>query len=585
MKNSDIAKVFSDIADLLEIKGENQFKIRAYQRATRAIEHLPVEIEQMVKEGADLQDIPGVGEAIAKKTMELVTTGRLGYYDELRAEFPEGISTLLDIPGVGPKIAIRLCNELGVNSIDDLESAILDGRVASLPRLGDKVAENILRQLQAMRTKERRIPIGEALPVVEEIMAELGECPGLRNLTPAGSLRRFRETVGDIDLMGTADDREGTLDAFVGLPRVKEVLVKGGTKASVLVHGDLQIDLRLVDHDCFGSLLQYFTGSKQHNIALRERGHRKGLKLSEYGITDLKSEVTEKFTDEEAFYQRLGLQFIPPELREGQWEVERAEQKAIPRLIELGDLKGDLHVHSDWSDGHDSIESMALAARARGYQYIAITDHSMGRGVARGLNEERLRRQIAEISSLNEQMDGFRILTGIEVDIRADGTLDLPEDMLSELDIVIAAVHSAMNQEQGKMTERILRAIKSPHVDVLAHPTCRLLGEREPIMVDLEAVFRAAADTNTALEINAMPSRLDLKDMHAFRARELGLKLIITTDAHSASHLDLIRFGVGVARRGWCEAKHILNTRPLKEVAAFLNRERGWHGEPATALR
>ncbi len=572
MKNSDIAKVFSDIADLLEIKGENQFKIRAYQRATRTIEHLPVEVEQMVKEGQSLEEIPGVGEAIAKKTMELVTTGHLHYYDELRAEFPKGIITLLDIPGIGPRIAIRLCNELGVNGIDDLEAAIRDGRLASMPRMGDKVAENILRQLQATRTKERRTPIGDALPVVEGIMRELRERPGLKNLTPAGSLRRFRETVGDIDLMGTADDREGIISAFVSLPRVKETLVKGSTKASVLVPGDLQVDLRLVDHDSFGSLLQYFTGSKQHNIAIRERGHRQGLRLSEYGMTDLESGATEKFTDEESFYRRLGLQFIPPELREGQWEVERAAKNAIPRLIEPGDIKGDLHVHTDWSDGHDSIEAMALAARERGYKYIAITDHSAGRGVAHGLDEGRLRKQITEIGKLNEQVDGFRILTGIEVDIRADGTLDLPEDLLSELDIVIAAVHSAMNQEQGKMTERILRAIESPHVDVLAHPTCRLLGEREPIMVDLEAVFRSAAETNTALEINAMPSRLDLKDIHALRAMELGVKLTVVTDAHSTSHLDLVRFGVGVARRGWCEASHILNTRPLEEVLAFLRR-------------
>ena len=572
MKNAAIAKVFQDIADLLELKGENTFKIRAYQKAARAIEHSPREIEQMVKEGADLKEIPGVGDAIAKKTVELVTTGRLHYYDELRAEFPEGISDLLDIPGVGPKIAVRLGSELGVQSVDDLEAAARDGRVATMPRLGDKVAENILRQIQAMRTKERRIPIGEALPVVEEIMTELQGCPGLKNLIPAGSLRRFRETVGDIDVMGTTDDRESIIDAFVGLPQVMEVLVKGGTKASVLVSGDLQIDLRLVDHDSFGSLLQYFTGSKQHNIVLRERGHRQKLKLSEYGITDLETGVIEKFTTEEGFYERLGLQFIPPELREGQWEVERAERNAIPRLIEVGDIKGDLHVHTDWSDGQDSIEAMALAARAKGYQYIAITEHSGGRGVARGLNEERLRNQVAEIKRLNEQMDGFRIFTGIEVDIRADGSLDLPDELLAELDIVVAAVHSAMNQEQGKMTERVLRAIRNPHVDVLAHPTCRLLGDREPIMLDIEAIFSAAAETDTALEINAMPSRLDLRDIHASRARELGVKLIISTDAHNTSHLDFIRFGVGVARRGWCEAHHILNTRPLEEVEAFLRR-------------
>jgi len=572
MKNSAIAKVFYDIADLLELKGEIPFKIRAYQKAARAIEHFPSEIEQMVKDEGDLRDIPGVGEAIAKKITELVTTGRLRYYDELRAEFPEGISTLLDIPGVGPKIALRLSTELGIQSIDDLEAAIRDGKVASLPRLGDKVAENILRQIQAVRTKERRIPIGQALPVVEEIIHELREAPGLRNLIPAGSLRRFRETVGDIDLMGTADDRERVLDAFVNLPQVKEVLAKGGTKASVLVPGDLQVDLRLVEHDSFGSLLQYFTGSKQHNIILRERGHRQKLKLSEYGIIDLETGVMEKFTTEEAFYERLGLQFIPPELREGQWEVERAEQNVIPKLIELSDIKGDLHVHTEWSDGHDSIEEIALAAKARGYQYIAITDHSAGRGIARGLNEERLRRQIAEIREFNERMDGIRILTGIEVDIRADGTLDLPDELLAELDIVIAAVHSAMKQEQEKMTQRILGAMKNPHVDVLAHPTCRLLGEREPITVDLEAIFRAAVETNTALEINAMPNRLDLKDIHVMRAKDLGVKLIIATDAHSSSHLDLMRYGIGVARRGWCEAKHILNTSPLEEVEAFLKR-------------
>jgi DNA polymerase (family 10) len=572
MKNSAIAKVFQDIADLLELKGEIPFKIRAYQKAARAIEHSPTEIEQMVKDGGNLRDIPGVGEAIAKKITELVNTGGLRYYDELRAEFPEGISTLLDIPGVGPKIALHLSTELGIQSMNGLEAAVLDGRVASLPRLGDKVAENILHQVQAMRTKERRIPIGEALPVVEDIMAELRGTPGLRNLIPAGSLRRFRETVGDIDLMGTADDREQILNTFVSLPQVKEVLAKGGTKVSVLVPGDLQIDLRLVDHDSFGSLLQYFTGSKQHNIILRERGHRQKLKLSEYGITDLETGVIEKFTTEEAFYERLGLQFIPPELREGRWEVERAEQNAIPRLIELSDIRGDLHVHTEWSDGFDSIGEIALAAKARGYQYIAITDHSGGRGIARGLSEERLRRQIAEIRELNERIDGFRILTGVEVDIRADGTLDFSDELLAELDIVIAAVHSAMKQEEGKMTQRVLGAIKNPHVDVLAHPTCRLLGEREPITVDLEAIFRAAAETNTALEINAMPNRLDLKDVHVLRAKDLGVKLIINTDAHSTSHLALIRFGVGVVRRGWCQAEHILNTRPLEEVEAFLKR-------------
>jgi len=325
-----------------------------------------------------------------------------------------------------------------------------------------------------------------------------------------------------------------------------------------------------VEHEAFGSLLQYFTGSKQHNINLRERARRMGLSLSEYGITDLATQELEKFDTEAAFYQRQGLQFIPPELREGQQEIARAEQGTVPELLELSDIKGDLHIHTDWSDGRDSIEAVALAAKARGYQYLAITDHSQGRGIAHGLDAERLKQQIAEIEELNRKISGIRIFSGIEVDIRADGSLDLPPEILAELDIVVAAVHSAMNQPQEQMARRIIRAIENPLVDVLAHPTCRLLPGREPVAVDMEVVLRAAVKNNKALEINAMPSRLDLKDVHVYRARELGVKLLISTDAHGAEHLEFIRFGVGVARRGWCQAQDILNTRPLDEFMASL---------------
>jgi len=571
MKNSEVAKVFEDIADFLELKGEIPFKIRAYQKAVRSIEHLPVELEQLMKEGR-LREVPGVGEAIAKKITELLTTGSLEYYEKLRAEFPEGISTLLAIPGIGPKTAMKLSTELGIKSVEELETAIVEGKVAKLFRLGDKTAENILRHLQSMRTKEQRIPIGVALPLVEDIISSLKQRSALRNLTSAGSLRRFRETIGDIDLMGTAEDGEAAIDAFTRLPQVKEVLAKGGTKASVISHHDLQVDLRVVEHDAFGSLLQYFTGSKQHNIALRERGHRQGFKLSEYGITDLRTGKLEKFAHEEDFYHRLGLQLVPPELREGQQEVERAEQGTIPELVRLSDIKGDLHVHTDWSDGQDSLEAMAVAAREMGYQYIAIADHSAGRGIAHGLTEERVREQMSEIRRLNEELGDIRILSGSEVDIRADGSLDFPEELLKELDVVIAGVHSAMGQEQGKMTQRVIQAMQNPHVDIIAHPTCRLLGEREPVALDLEAIFHAAARTGTVLEINAMPDRLDLKDIHIFRARELGVKLAIGTDAHSAQHLSYIRFGVGIARRGWCEPQHILNTLPLEAVLASLKR-------------
>jgi DNA polymerase (family 10) len=570
MKNTAIAKVFQDMADLLELKGENVFKIRAYQRAARTIEHLPKEIEVMLQEGEDLQTIPGVGEAIAKKTIELVNTGKLHVYEELKAEFPEGITTLLEIPGIGPKTANRLSNELGVKSVDDLEQAVKDGRVAGLFRLGDKTADNILQQIEALRRKDQRIPIGEALPVVDEVLNALRPLPGVKNLTAAGSLRRFRETVGDIDLMGTADNPEEVINAFVKLPQVREVLAKGPTKASVILPGGLQADLRMVEHDSFGSLLQYFTGSKQHNIALRTREQKKGLKLSEYGITDTSTDKLEKFATEEKFYRRLGLQYIPPEIREDQGEIELAAKGKVPKLMELADIKGDLHVHTDWSDGRDSIEAMAQAAKALGYQYLAITDHSAGRGIAHGLSDERLKQQIEQIKRLNKQLKGIRLLTGMEVDIRADGSIDLPEELLADLDIVIAAIHSAMTQSQEQITRRILGAMENPHIDVIAHPTCRLLGEREPAAVDMEAVFRAAAKYDKALEINAMPNRLDLKDIHVYRARELGVKLIMGTDAHSTAQLGFMRFGVGVARRGWCQNKDILNTRPLEDILAFL---------------
>jgi len=572
MKNTAIAKVFSDIADLLELKGENVFKIRAYQKAVRAIEHYPKEIKIMLDEGEDLRNIPGVGEAIAKKTTELVTTGKLGYYENLKAEFPEGITNLLAIPGIGPKTANRLSSELGVSSVDALEQAIHGGRVAKLFRLGDKTAGNILQQIQALRRKDQRIPIGEALPIVEEILGSLRSIPGVRNLTYAGSLRRFRETLGDIDLMGTADNPKEVIDTFVTLPHIGQVLAQGSTKASAIVAGGLQVDLRMVEHDSFGSLLQYFTGSKQHNISLRERGRRQGLKLSEYGITDLATDKLEKFAIEEDFYHRLGLQYIPPELREAQGEVERAERGTLPKLVELSDIKGDLHVHTDWSDGHNSIEEMALAAKELGYQYIAITEHSGGRGIAHGLDAERLRKQVAEIRALNERLYDIHVFSGIEVDVRADGSLDLPHEILSQLDIVIGAVHSAMNQSEEKMTQRVLSAIEDPDVDIIAHPTCRLIGEREPIAIDLEVIFRAVVKNDKVLEINAMPDRLDLNDIHAFRARDMGVKLAIETDAHSVAHLGFMRFGVGVARRAWCEPGHILNALPLEQVLVFLSK-------------
>ena len=386
-------------------------------------------------------------------------------------------------------------------------------------------------------------------------------------------MRRFRDTIGDIDLMGTADNPAEIIQAFTTLPQVHEVLEKGTTKASVIVSDGLQVDFRLLDHDSFGSALQYSTGSKQHNIDLRTRAERMGLSLSEYGITDVKTGKLEKFATEEEFYKRQGLDYIPPEIREGQHEIELAEKGILPLLVELSDIKGDLHIHSDWSDGKTSLVDIVEAARARGYQYIAITDHSIGLGIARGLNEERIHRQIQEIQEMNQKLFDIQIFTGLEVDIKANGTLDIPDEILANLDIVVASVHSSMNQSEEQMTRRIIAAIENPHVDIIAHPTCRLLGEREPVAVNIEEIFRAALKNNTALEINAMPSRLDLKDTHIYQAREMGVKLVINTDAHNADHLDFMRFGVGTARRGWCQKKDLLNTLPLDKLKDFLKNK------------
>jgi len=572
MKNTDIAAVFENIADLLELKGENKFKIRAYARAAEVIRHLPEEMELMHEEGRDFKDVAGIGDAIAAKSMELITTGRLRFYEELKAQFPDGIINLMDIPGIGPKTAYRVATELGGGTVDQLEAATRDGRLAALERMGEKTAANILHSIEVFRRKDRRIPLGEALPVVEEVISALKNVPGVRNLTAAGSLRRFKETVGDIDLMGTADDAEPVIRAFATLPQVREVLSQGPTKASVILLKGLQADLRIVEHRDFGSLLQHFTGSKEHNVALRTRSQKQGLSLSEYGITNVNTGEAERFSDEESFYSYLGLQYIPPELREDMGEIALAERNALPALVEVGDIKGDFHAHTSGSDGIDTIEAMAGAAEALGYEYLAITDHSSGRNIGTGKKLERVQNQTAEINRLNRSSNGVNLLNGVEVDIRADGSLDLPDEVLAGLDIVIASVHSSFLQSREVMTRRIIGAIDNPNVDIIAHPTCRKIGEREPVDVDLEAVFNAALRCGKALEINAIPDRLDLKDLHAYRARELGVMLVIGTDAHAVSHLGFMKFGIGLARRAWCQPKDILNNRPLKEVLAYLRK-------------
>ena len=572
MDNDQIATVFNNIGDLLDLKGEVVFKTRAYKKAARAIEHHPTELSQIFREDGEegLSKVPSVGQAINKKVQELLSTGKLEYYEKLKAEFPEGVVELKDVPGVGPKTALKISRDLGVADLEGLEAALKEGAVAALPGLGEKAAANILRHLQTLRTKDRRISLGRVLSVYLDVSSALREVAGLHRLEAAGSLRRRRETIGDIDLMGTADDPEPVLRALTELPQVAEMLVHGPKKVSVLLDRGIQVDLRIVEEKVYGSLIQYFTGSQQHNVLLRERARRQGLSINEYGITNLESGVVEEFADEESLYERLGLQYIPPELREGQHELERAMEGSIPTLVATGNIRGDLHAHTNESDGRDTLMEMAVAAREAGLEYLAITDHSSGRGIANGLSDERLLDHIANIRALNESLDGIELLAGSEVDIRSDGSLDYPDEILDQLDVVVASVHSAMGQAEDVMTERIIKAIRNPRVHIVGHPTCRLIGEREPVQMDVEAILQAARETGTAMEIDAQPGRLDLKDKHIHRARELGVGLVIDSDSHATEQFGNLGLGVSMARRGWCEAKDILNTLPLENFRAAL---------------
>ena len=571
MDNGEIAQAFEELAILSEMKGEVVFKVRAYQRAARTIEQLSLSLEKAVKDEVDLKTIPGVGSAISKKIQELVTTGRMQTYENLKAELPPGVLTLMNVPGIGPKTAMLVGTELGASTVEEMESAILAGKLSALPRMGEKTAENILRHIRSLRSKDGRTPIGQALPLAESVIASLREAyPDVRQMEYAGSLRRWQETIGDIDIMGTAPDAAPVIDALASLPSVGQVLVKGPKKTSVVVEPGIQVDLRIVDDDSYGALIQYFTGSQQHNVRLREYAVQRGLSLNEYGITVLETGVLEKFADEPSFYGRLGLPLIPPEIREGMWELDLASRDALPRLLEVADIRGDLHVHSNWSDGRDSIEDMVGTIAARGYQYMALTDHSAGLGVANGLTVERLRQQRTVLDTV-QQGCSIKLFHGSEVDIRADGGLDYPDDMLSELDVVIASVHSAMGQSSEKMTARIISAMRNPYVTAIGHPTGRLLGSRDAVDADMEALLLAAAETGTAMEVNASPWRLDLKDTHITRARELGVPLIINTDSHAVEEPEGMRFGVAIARRGWCEAHHVLNTMPLERFQVFLS--------------
>jgi DNA polymerase (family 10) len=572
MNNTDVTAALREIAELLELKNESSFRIRAYENAAKAVSNLTEDVRALVASD-DLTHVKGIGKGIAQRIEELITDGHIVYLDELRAQFPSGVRELMRVPGVGPSLARRVLTELGVQNLDELHAAAEDGRLAGMSGFGEKSAQNVLRALGRVSKDQSRISIGTALPVVEELLHTLRGFDVFERIQPAGSLRRWAPTIGDIDLMATAPDPARAMEAFVSLPQVRQVLGHGPTKSTIITDNGLQVDLRIVEAESFGSLVQHFTGSRDHNIELREYALARGLSLNEYGITATASREVRKFTDEVEFYAALGLAYIAPELREGTGEIRAAERGSLPDLVSVDDIRGDLHMHSTWSDGACSIEEMVIAAKARGYEYVALTDHSGGIGVAHGLTAERLAEQQLELAQVRAAHPDIQILAGTELEIRRDGTLDFPDEVLATLDWVIASIHSGFNQSEDEMTARMLRAIENPHVDAIAHPTGRLIGKREPYAIDLEAIFRAAARTRTVLEINSFPERLDLVDRHARRALELGCTLVIDTDAHAPVNFENLRYGVAMARRGWAQAENVLNTRGYAELRAWLRRD------------
>ena len=569
LSNREVAEILLRIADMLEIKGEVIYKVLAYRRAAQSILNLSRDINE-IRAAGDLRTIPGVGEALAKKLDELLSSGRLQYYEELQEEVPPGVVSLLAIPEVGPKTAKLLWQRLGAMSVADVERAAEAGELRKLPGLGVRSEQRILEGIRALNRQSKRVLLGIAWPVAEELLDQLRWLPGVEAVSAAGSLRRMRATVGDLDLLAAAADGEAVTSAFARFPQVSEVVVQGPTKATVILHNGLQADLRVLPRERWGSGLQYFTGSKEHNVALRTLAQNKGLSLSEYGYKRWEEEIL--CPEEADVYRMLGLPWIPPELRENRGEIQAAQEGYLPDLIALDDIRGDLHVHTDWSDGVASLEAMAASARALGYEYLAVSDHTQSLAVANGLTPERFLAQREMIEHINAHSSGFRLLQGCELEICADGSLDFSDEVLAGFDIVVASVHTGLRQDRDRLTERVIRTLRNPHVDVIGHLTGRILEQREPSAVDVEAVLQEAARTGTAIEVNGIPDRLDLDDVHIKRAVELGVLLCINSDAHSPGAMQAMRYGVATARRGWASAAQVLNTQSRVQLQTWLRR-------------
>lgn len=578
MNNREVAEIFERIGDMLAIRGDNIHRILAYRRASESIADLSRDINAIHAAG-ELTDIPGIGSTLAEKIEEMLTTDRLAFYERLAEEVPPSLVELLRVEGLGPKRVKTIYETLGITSLDGLREAAEAGALRQLPGLGAKSEEKIIAALDALqRHGDDRTLLGVAWPIAMEILEELDKVPEVVKSDVGGSLRRMRETTGDIDLLVAAQDSAPIMETFKALPQVESVLVSGPSKTTVQLHNGLQVDLRVLAPERWGTLLSYFTGSKEHNVRLRELALDRGLSLNEHAFRPIvDGQATEEgeitCSSEEEVYAVLDLPYICPRLREDRGEIEAAREGKLPTLVEETNVAGDLHVHSTWSDGKLSILAMAKAAKARGLRYIVITDHSQSLGVANGLTAERLFQQVDEIRRANEALGpDFRVFHGTEMEIKADGSMDYPDDVLARLDFVIASLHVSLSQPRDQVTARALAAIDNPHVHMLGHPTGRLLPDRPPADLDMEKIFMAASRTGTILEVNANPHRLDLRDVHVRRALRLGVKIAINTDAHSARDLDLMRFGVATAQRGWATSGDVVNTWPLQKFAAYLER-------------
>jgi DNA polymerase (family 10) len=582
MENVEIAAVLKEVADLLEIQDANPFRVRAYRNAVRTVQTQAIPLRKLVADGADLTELPAIGKEMARHIEELVQTGQATVLQELTEQVPASLVQLMRLPGLGPKKARKLWDELGIETIEELEKMARAGLIATLPGFGQKTEQTILEGIERYRRRVGRFGLLEVDELLKPLLEHMSGAKGLDRLEVAGSYRRRLETIGDIDLLASGAAPGDLMQRLADYSGVAKTLVLGETKTSVSLRSDLQVDLRVVPAESYGAALVYFTGSKEHNIKLRQRALDRGLRVSEYGVFRIPEGATDESLasegemvageTEEDVYAAVGLPWIFPEMREDRGEIKAAETDRLPNLIEIRDILGDLQMHSTWSDGKNTIEEMLETCASRGYEYLAMTDHSKSLAMIGGLDAARLTQQWEEIDEIAARHEEICILKSMEVDILKDGTLDLEDDMLEQLDLVVVSIHSFFNLSQAEQTDRVLAALHHPQVNVLAHPTGRVINRRDPIQLDIDEVLRAAADLGVAVELNAHPSRLDLKDTHLMRARELGVKIVISTDAHRAAELDLMHYGVEQARRAWLESDDVLNTLPLKDFLAAIRR-------------